>query len=175
MNDATATPSDASSQPEFSRTGADASTTPIQAHIVGALAAFVAALALELILPLGIDTIGGPSAIAVGVIACAVAAGVLVWAYRRIGARVKAMDPVRPETALVTDGPYAWSRNPIQLALALGIVGLSAVFSLDWGVFAAIGYLLWLRFKVIPKEEARMQARFGETWQAYRKRVRRWL
>lgn len=160
----------------FAASAAGTPPRPVHAHYVGAAVALAAAATLELALPLGIDgPPGAPSALLVAALTLGAAIATLVWARRRIVARLRDMDPSRPETALVTDGPYARSRNPVQLALAAGIVGASALFSLDWGVFAAIGYLVWLRRAVIPAEEARMQARFGAAWDEYRARVNRWV
>lgn len=177
MTDVSVSPRDFSAPSTADPSAADPAARParVQGHYVGAVFALAAAAALEVILPLGIDTAGSPSGFLVGLVCVLAAAATIAWASAAIQARLKVMDPARPVTALVTEGPYARSRNPVQLALALGIVGISALASLDWGVFAAVCYLVWLRIAVIPKEEARKQARFGQAWTEYRARVRRWL
>ncbi|AWH89817.1 methyltransferase family protein [Limnobaculum parvum] len=82
---------------------------------------------------------------------------------------------VNSATTLVDSGLYAFSRNPMYLALALLL--LSACFWLGnllglVGVFVFILYIT--RFQIIPEERA-LGALFGQRYQDYQRRVRRWL
>ena len=76
---------------------------------------------------------------------------------------------------LLTDGPYAFSRNPMylfELTLMFGWV----VFYGSLAVLA--GFLLWwafFNFYQIPSEERTIEAHFGETYRDYQRRVPRWL
>ena len=38
------------------------------------------------------------------------------------------IDPFKPSTALVTGGPFAWTRNPLYLSLTLLYVGAALLF-----------------------------------------------
>ncbi|NPA92916.1 MAG: isoprenylcysteine carboxylmethyltransferase family protein [Chloroflexi bacterium] len=83
--------------------------------------------------------------------------------------------PFMPTQQLVQEGPFAFSRNPLFLGglayyfgLALAVGSLSALFLLAIG---AIGLHLY----VTKVEEAELEARFGETYQAYKRRVPRWI
>lgn len=78
-------------------------------------------------------------------------------------------------TALVTNGVFSRSRNPIYLGDAMVLTGLI----LFWGnwvalllvpVFAAV-----ITDRFIAPEEARLRARFGMAWTAWAERTRRWI
>jgi protein-S-isoprenylcysteine O-methyltransferase Ste14 len=75
---------------------------------------------------------------------------------------------------LMTTGPYAYTRNPMyvaELALWLGWATLfgSLVILLGFVVLAVVIIL------VLPWEERRLEAQFGETYRQYQARVPRWL
>jgi protein-S-isoprenylcysteine O-methyltransferase Ste14 len=90
-------------------------------------------------------------------------------------------------SALVTDGPYAWSRNPTY-ALAMLQFLLWAALALDLQAFApwrwtllaaAFGlptlFFLVNDFVVMPTEEAMLRRLHPEEYEAYARRVRRWF
>jgi len=94
------------------------------------------------------------------------------WTLRRSGTPV---DPYKEARILVTAGPYRFSRNPLYLALQVLLAG--AGLGLDSLWILGLVPLLWalLHFGVVLREEARLAARFGEDYEAYRRRTRRWL
>lgn len=77
--------------------------------------------------------------------------------------------------ALVTDRVFRWSRNPFYCGILLLMTGMMLAFSLDWGL--VLMPLLWLALDrlVIPVEERRLEAAFGQTYLDYAARTRRWL
>lgn len=94
--------------------------------------------------------------------------------FRRAGTTIS---PHRPGNAsvLVTRGIYRATRNPMYLGLALVLAGV-AVWLWWWpaivGPIAFVAYIT--RFQIVPEERA-LGARFGAAYEAYRRRVRRWL
>jgi protein-S-isoprenylcysteine O-methyltransferase Ste14 len=89
-------------------------------------------------------------------------------------------------SALVTDGPYAWSRNPTYL-LALAQFVLWSALALYLQIFApwrpfmlAAAIALPAAFffindrVVMPTEEAMLRRLHPEAYDAYARRVRRW-
>jgi protein-S-isoprenylcysteine O-methyltransferase Ste14 len=83
--------------------------------------------------------------------------------------------PLTPSTALVTDGPFRFSRNPMYLGMTSILVGgaLIANRPLPWIVVPIFFAVLRLRF--VRHEEVLMEATFGDAYRAYKARVRRWL
>ena len=85
------------------------------------------------------------------------------------------VDPYQPTTALVTGGPFAFTRNPIYLAMTIGFISAS----LWTGWLASLCVLplalAILHAGVIRREERYLEAKFGEDYRAYCRRVRRWI
>jgi protein-S-isoprenylcysteine O-methyltransferase Ste14 len=103
--------------------------------------------------------------------ALGLAAGAL-GRFRRAGT---AVEPWRPSTALVTDGVYRFTRNPIYLAMAVLYAG--SALALDSAVALALlpPVLALVQVGVIRREERYLEARFGDEYRRYRASVRRWL
>lgn len=84
-------------------------------------------------------------------------------------------DPHQPTTAIVTSGPFKYTRNPIYLSFTLLYVAIAtAVNSLTMLVPLPI-VLLVMRRGVIEREEAYLQRKFGDEYRSYKARVRRWV
>ena len=97
---------------------------------------------------------------------------VAVRTFEREGTNVI---PTRPALKVVTSGPYRLTRNPMYLGMTLFLLGISLVFSLEWGViFTPLLWLVFDRF-VVAREEAYLSAKFGADYQALLGRTRRWL
>lgn len=83
--------------------------------------------------------------------------------------------PHRSATALVTSGPFAWSRNPIYLGNTIAMIGVAFAFANPWFVPAAFISAAVVVPLAIRREEAHLAARFGQAWDAYRQRTNRWF
>jgi protein-S-isoprenylcysteine O-methyltransferase Ste14 len=93
-------------------------------------------------------------------------------AMNRAGTNVR---PDRPTLALVTDGPFRFTRNPLYLA-AIGIyVGIALLVATLWPLVLLIPLLVVLAKGVIAREERYLEGKFGDTYRNYKSRVRRWL
>lgn len=84
-------------------------------------------------------------------------------------------NPGTATTAIVSQGPYRFSRNPIYLAFTLLYIGITAVRNARWPVLLLPGVLLTMQRGVIKREERYLEQRFGEPYLTYKQRVRRWL
>lgn len=85
------------------------------------------------------------------------------------------VNPYKAASALCTDGPFRFSRNPIYLGDWFILGGVALLLETAWPlVFAPLVWAL-LRYGVIRHEEAHLEARFGDDYRAYKSRVRRWL
>ncbi|MEO0465872.1 MAG: isoprenylcysteine carboxylmethyltransferase family protein [Pseudomonadota bacterium] len=91
--------------------------------------------------------------------------------------RKTTVSPHHPEktSALVTDGVYSISRNPMYLGMALLTLAFAAIALQPLGLIllaAAIWYIT--RFQIIPEENV-LAEKFGKDYTAYRAKVRRWI
>ncbi|MCI4646093.1 MAG: isoprenylcysteine carboxylmethyltransferase family protein [Hyphomonadaceae bacterium] len=102
---------------------------------------------------------------------------VLLMAGAGFLARKTTVSPHRPDktSTLVTDGVYLISRNPMYLGMALGTLAAALMLRQPVGLIwlaLAMGYITW--FQILP-EEAALTEKFGADFEAYKKRVRRWI
>ncbi len=99
-----------------------------------------------------------------------------VWAvvlFRR--ARTEIEPTSEANRALVTQGPYRLTRNPMYLGLVLVSLGV-AFLTGGWPfLLAAAAVFLTVDRVHIPFEEAKMRRQFGAAFDAYVRRVRRWI
>lgn len=95
-----------------------------------------------------------------------------LWTFHRHHTTV---NPYAAASALCTDGPFRYSRNPIYVGDWLILVGVCLLLHTLWPLLFAP--LIWamLRYGVIRHEEAHLEAKFGEPYRLYKARVRRWL
>lgn len=80
-----------------------------------------------------------------------------------------------PSTALVTDGLYRYSRNPIYLGLTLVYLGLVAGLASLGALVLLLPLIATMQVGVIHREERYLERKFGDDYRAYKQRVRRWL
>jgi protein-S-isoprenylcysteine O-methyltransferase Ste14 len=83
--------------------------------------------------------------------------------------------PVRPATALVINGPYRITRNPMYVGLAILTVAMSLFLDTWWPILLLIPTLICVQQIVIVPEERYLRRRFGGEYDAYTRQVRRWL
>lgn len=99
-----------------------------------------------------------------------------VWAaltFRR--QRAEIMPSSDTHSALVTAGPFRFSRNPMYLGAL--VVGVGAALLAGTWLMWLVPVLLFMlqNFAIIPFEERSMERTFGDAYRAYRTRVRRWI
>lgn len=83
--------------------------------------------------------------------------------------------PHRQPHALVTQGIFARTRNPIYLGDVLLLTGLCLWWQAPLGLATVPVFAIWISAHFITAEEARLQAAFGASFTEYTKVVRRWL
>ncbi len=97
------------------------------------------------------------------------------WArtvFKRAGTTIL---PHRAPSALVTTGPFAYSRNPIYLGDAMLLAGIGIVLNMLGFLIAVPLFMFAVSRLAIRREEQFMLDRFGDEWVDYADRVRRWL
>jgi protein-S-isoprenylcysteine O-methyltransferase Ste14 len=80
-----------------------------------------------------------------------------------------------PTTALVVDGIYGRTRNPLYLGTTLLYLGLSVAAGSLWAIVLVVPLLWVINVGVIAREERYLERKFGDAYRAYKARVRRWV
>lgn len=76
---------------------------------------------------------------------------------------------------MVTAGPYLWVRNPIYISALLIVGGEAWLFYSMALLEYALIMALCFQLLVVGYEKPHLRRRFGGEYEAYRRRVRRWL
>ncbi len=142
------------------------SNIPIpEAHITGLIAGFL----INFLYPLGVNfpqglrhILGWP-AIGIGVFLAG-------WAV----ITVADMDVASP-TGIITNGPYAFSRNPMYVGWTMISLGIALILNNIWIFLFLIVTVFYTHKFVILKEEHSLEGQFGEQYQKYKQDVRRYL
>ena len=85
------------------------------------------------------------------------------------------VDPYKPATAIVTEGPYRFTRNPLYVGMTLVYTGMTALSNALLAAMLLPLVLAVMRRGVIEREERYLERKFGDEYLAYKARVRRWL
>lgn len=101
--------------------------------------------------------------------------GLLVWSFVGFARQKTTIIPDKPANALVLDGPFRFTRNPLYLAMALLTVGAALWLNTWWVLILLVPAVALIDRYVIAREEAYLRRRFGAEYDAYTARVRRWL
>ena len=83
--------------------------------------------------------------------------------------------PNRSATKFVVAGPYRFTRNPMYLGMSLAYTGLSFAFGPVWPFLLLPFAVIWVSGTVIAREETYLLRTFGEPYEQYCARVRRWI
>ncbi len=99
----------------------------------------------------------------------------VVVARRQFGRAETSNRTSQPTTAIVTDGLYGRTRNPIYLGLALIYAGIAIAADSIWVLALLVPTLIVVRYGVIGREERYLEAKFGAPFRTYKASVRRWF
>jgi len=110
-----------------------------------------------------------------GLALATIAIGIAVWGRRTMVAAGTNVRPSLPATAIVTAGPFRFSRNPLYCALTLLYLGLTAIVNTWWGVIVLVPLLAVMHVGVVLREERYLERKFGEDYRRYKSSVRRYI
>src|SRR5215813_11000987 len=135
----------------------------------------IAYLGTRVDLLVGISAFASPLVKAAGVLLLALGFLVRVWAAVYFYAHNMRVISLKPQQTLITSGPYRLSRNPLYLGGNVFIFfGAALLFGSPTALFATALHLPLMDL-FIRREEGQLERDFGEEWQSYKQRVRRWL
>ena len=102
---------------------------------------------------------------------------IAVQGFAAFGRAKTTVNPVNIEaaSALVTDGVFRYTRNPMYVGLAALLAGWAIYLAAPWAFLGPVAFALFItRFQIIPEERV-LRAKFGGDYDTYLQQVRRWL
>ena len=95
-------------------------------------------------------------------------------AFRRASTTV---DPFHPEETshLVVDGVFRYSRNPMYVSLLLVLISWAIWLGSIYNVAVLALFVTYITFFQIKPEEEAMRFLFGESYEHYCEKIRRWI
>ncbi len=115
----------------------------------------------------------GPRYAAAAVIALSLA--LAISAFGQFRRHKTSFKPHEPSTALITAGPYRYSRNPMYLALALVYAGIGIAADGPWTLALLVPLMVVMHYGVIIREERYLERKFADAYRRYKATTRRWL
>lgn len=124
----------------------------------------------------GLDPLLLPGTRPAGLIVIIVALAILAWSMLQFRLANTQMLPNSPtNNALVSTGIFGITRNPMYLAMTVFALGGALWFGRAPMLLAPVLMFAVANWVFIPFEEAKMRRQFGDAFDAYCKRVRRWI
>ena len=101
--------------------------------------------------------------------------GLALASIRRFKAAGTNFETQKPATAILTEGPYRISRNPIYIGLTAAYAGIGIAVDAPWVWVLLLPTLAVMHYGVIAREERYLERKFGKEYLDYKASVRRWL
>ncbi len=133
------------------------------------------ATVLEAILSLPVPVAHSLASYVAGVALAAGGFVMIAIGTRRFAAAGTNIPPTLPTTALVVDGIYGRTRNPLYLGTTLIYLGLSVAAGSLWAIGLLVPLLWVINVGVVKREERYLERKFGDAYRDYKARVRRWI
>lgn len=83
--------------------------------------------------------------------------------------------PEKPTTAIIREGPYGYTRNPLYVAMSLLHLGVSLWVNSLFMLLMLLPALAVISRGVIDREERYLEKKFGKEYLDYKASVRRWV
>jgi protein-S-isoprenylcysteine O-methyltransferase Ste14 len=128
---------------------------------------------LERFWPLPIS--GGRLWLAVGIVILTAAAILGTSAFFVMRRARTPIEPGHVPTKLVSSGPFRLTRNPLYVTLLLIQISIGLMMSSAWLLVGAAALLVLLDRLVVVREERVIREHFGDAYEHYKARVRRWI
>jgi protein-S-isoprenylcysteine O-methyltransferase Ste14 len=112
---------------------------------------------------------------ALGAVLAATGIAISLAGYRALRRHGAEVEPLQPAPVLVTDGIFAWTRNPCYLGWLIALLGVALMFALDWLLILIVPTWILLNLAVVRREERHLEKRFGEAYADYLRHAPRYF
>ena len=99
----------------------------------------------------------------------------MLWGALHFRRARTAIIPFQPVSALVTGGPYRYTRNPMYLGMAGFLLGAAVYLGTVTPFIVLPAFVGLIQERFILAEEAMLEEAFGRRYLDYKAAVRRWL
>lgn len=113
----------------------------------------------------------------IGLLIIVLGLALIIWANYTLLQKIslEEREPFHTPSALVLNGPFQFSRNPVYLSVIIMAFGLATLFgSLILFILPPIFFIIFHRF-FVRWEEKKLEEAFGEDYLEYKRHVRRWF
>ena len=100
---------------------------------------------------------------------------IVVSAVRALARAKTTVDVRKPTAAIVTDGAFRCSRNPMYVSLTLLYLGIASLINSLWVLLLVVPLLVVVERGVVEPEERYLERKFGQEYLRYKEQVRRWI
>ncbi|CAG0954459.1 protein-S-isoprenylcysteine O-methyltransferase [Myxococcaceae bacterium] len=111
----------------------------------------------------------------IGLLPLGIGIGLLLGSSLLFRKRETTIVPFRESSALLTEGPYRYTRNPIYLGMLVALAGVAMLLGTRTPLLVIPLFFVLITNQFIVNEEAMLEERFGEAYDEYRRKVRRWI
>ena len=138
-------------------------------------AIFFLSILMQKIIPINNSFFDSRNATIAGIVLIAIALLFILPALMKFVQSKNTLVTIKSATSLQTKGIYSLTRNPMYMGLLILYSGI-AMLEGNWWTFIFIPLIIIIvQSYVIRGEENYLQRAFGEEYNAYRKKVRRWI
>ncbi len=138
-----------------------------------AMALIIAAAVIHILVPILPVHVYSSVSVAISVGACGFV--VMMWAWWQFKEHEVAICPTDATDYLITDGVYKHTRNPMYWGMIMILFGIAVFFGTLPFYLAVAVYFAIINWAFCPYEEEKLARAFGQDYESYRSRVRRWL
>jgi len=140
-----------------------------------ALGCLAIGLVVDRFVPLPIAGSGAAVRVGIAIALLIAAAALFLAAVRQFRKHDTTPNPYQPSSAIVSSGVFGFTRNPIYVAFMLVVLSAGVGFNTLWPILGLVPLALVLHFGVVRREERYLSRKFGNAYDDYRRRVRRWI
>jgi protein-S-isoprenylcysteine O-methyltransferase Ste14 len=100
---------------------------------------------------------------------------IAAWALLHFHRHDTDVRPDKPDSALITSGPYRFTRNPLYIVLTLAQITAAVWLDNLWILLLVVVSVIVITRYAITREELYLEQLFGQEYLKYKQRVRRWF
>lgn len=98
-----------------------------------------------------------------------------IWTDQLFKKNKTTVKPDEKPAVLIQSGPFKISRNPMYLGMTILLIGLGFILGSIISFIGAVLFIISMEIRFIPMEEKFMLEQFGDKFELYKKRVRKWI